>query len=213
MNLANVLIIEDELFIQASLKSGLKSFGINVVDAVNNAFDAFTVLEKEKVDVALVDLDLGPGPNGIDICYSLRKKFNTLGLIILSSYTNPAHIDNVPQALPKGCKFISKSNLSEYSYLVNEILYAKIKPLQSKENSFSKNTILTPNQLEVLKLVSEGLSSIEIASRKGVSVKAIEASISKIHKTLKLSKSKSLNQRVQLARAYFKLAGKKPPGE
>jgi DNA-binding NarL/FixJ family response regulator len=71
---------------------------------------------------------------------------------------------------------------------------------------------LTAIQLEVLKLVAQGLSTEEIASNRGVSVKAIESSIAKIQKIAGLNKSKSLNQRVQLARFYFLLSGKKPPG-
>jgi DNA-binding NarL/FixJ family response regulator len=66
--------------------------------------------------------------------------------------------------------------------------------------------------LEVLKLVASGLSSAEIAERRSVSIKSIDGIISKIYKALNLKKSKSLNQRVQLARAYFQLSGKQPPG-
>jgi DNA-binding NarL/FixJ family response regulator len=62
-------------------------------------------------------------------------------------------------------------------------------------------------------MVSAGLSSSQIAENRGVSVKAVEATISKIHSILGISKSKSLNKRVQIARKYFALAGKKPPGD
>ena len=95
--------------------------------------------------------------------------------------------------------------------MVNEILSAKANPLSAISRK-AKNQVLTDTQLEVLKMVAEGLSSHEIAERRGVSVKSIEGIISKIHSALKLEKSKSLNQRVQLARAYFNLSGKRPPG-
>jgi DNA-binding NarL/FixJ family response regulator len=72
--------------------------------------------------------------------------------------------------------------------------------------------VLTSNQIEVLKLIAQGLSTEEIASNRGVSAKAIESSIAKIQKVAGFKKSKSLNQRVQLARFYFLLSGKKPPG-
>ena len=70
---------------------------------------------------------------------------------------------------------------------------------------------LTDIQLEVLIAVAQGLSSAEIAANRGVSVKAIEGVISKTHSVLGIKSSKSLNLRVQLARAYFQLTGKMPP--
>jgi len=60
--------------------------------------------------------------------------------------------------------------------------------------------------------VAEGLTTKEIASRTGVSEKAVEGTISRLHSMLDLPKDSSSNPRVQLARAYFALSGKKPPG-
>ena len=211
MILAKVILIDDDLFVRTSLTAGLKSFNIKVVKSVANYSDALEEIKREPIDVAIVDLDLGPGPSGIDICNSLRNQFPTLGLIMLTSYTDPKISQPTGPSLPKGCRFLSKSKLSEFELLVNEILSAKANPLSAISRK-TKNQVLTDTQLEVLKMVAEGLSSHEIAERRGVSVKSIEGIISKIHSALKLEKSKSLNQRVQLARAYFNLSGKKPPG-
>ena len=211
MILAKVILIDDDLFVRTSLTAGLKSFNIKVVKSVANYSDALEEIKREPIDVAIVDLDLGPGPSGIDICNSLRNQFPTLGLIMLTSYTDPKISQPTGPSLPKGCRFLSKSKLSEFELLVNEILSAKANPLSAISRK-AKNQVLTDTQLEVLKMVAEGLSSHEIAERRGVSVKSIEGIISKIHSALKLEKSKSLNQRVQLARAYFNLSGKKPPG-
>ena len=211
MILAKVILIDDDLFVRTSLTAGLKSFNIKVVKSVANYSDALEEIKREPIDVAIVDLDLGPGPSGIDICNSLRNQFPTLGLIMLTSYTDPKISQPTGPSLPKGCRFLSKSKLSEFELLVNEILSAKANPLSAISRK-AKNQVLTDTQLEVLKMVAEGLSSHEIAERRGVSVKSIEGIISKIHSALKLEKSKSLNQRVQLARAYFNLSGKRPPG-
>jgi DNA-binding NarL/FixJ family response regulator len=87
--------------------------------------------------------------------------------------------------------------------LVEEVLIARNKPLATTPARKGLKSKLTDVQLEVLISVAEGLSTQEIASRRGVSPKAIEAIISKTHKSLGIAKSKSLNQRVQLARFYF----------
>jgi DNA-binding CsgD family transcriptional regulator len=135
-----------------------------------------------------------------------------MGLILLTSYRDPKIADPNMKNLPKGTRFVSKTDLADFQILVNEVIAAKIKPLV-KTHRFAEKSPLTVVQLEVLRMVSEGLSSLEISGRRHVSVKAIEGTISKIHAILGLEKNKTQNQRVQLARAYFKLSGRKPPGD
>ena len=210
MSIASVVLIDDDSFVRSSLSAGLSGYGINVVGSVENISKAFDLLDKSSVDVVVVDLDLGPGPSGVEISHYLRKRFPKLGLVMLTSFTELRIARPNSLSLPKGCRFISKSNLKDLGELVNAILIAKAKPLAAVPKTKS-DTNLTDTQLEVLKLVAEGFSSVEIAERRGVSQKAVEGIISKIHNVLNLPKSKSVNMRVQLARAYFTLSGRKPP--
>ena len=211
VKVATVVVIDDDAFVRSSLTAGFKSFGIHVIGSAENFSSALEICKSNNVDAAIVDLDLGPGPNGIDICYSLRKHFPSMGLILLTSYRDPKIADPYIQPLPKGTRFLSKTDLSDFQVLVNEVIAATRKPL-AKTHRFSEKNPLTNIQLDVLKLVADGLTSAEIAERRGVSVKAIEGIISKIHGVLGLEKNKSQNQRVQLTRAFFKLSGRKPPG-
>lgn len=212
MILANVIIIDDDAFVRTMLAAGFKSYGINVIASGENFLEVSNSARNIHIDVGIVDLDLGPGPSGIDICYNLRKKQSDIGLILLTSYTDPKIANpNLPK-LPKGTRFLSKSQLSDFQVLVNSVLSAKVKPLEGLRNQQSQ-ILLTNTQIEVLKMVAEGLSTSEIAIRRGVSNKAIEGIISKLHQILKLEKTQKFNQRVQLARAYFKLSGRKAPGD
>lgn len=211
MVLASVLLIDDDLFTRTALSTALSSRGINVVASTDTAAVALEHLKNLNPDVAIVDLDLGPGPSGIDICHALRFQKPNLGLILLTSYTDPRIHDPSNSQLPKGCRFISKSELSDFKVLIEEIIIARNKPLSPTKLRTVNDHKLTDIQLEVLISVAQGLSSSEIAANRGVSVKAIEAIISKTHAALGISKSKSTNLRVQLARTYFQLTGKMPP--
>jgi DNA-binding NarL/FixJ family response regulator len=211
MVLASVLLIDDDLFTRTALSTALSSRGINVVASTDTAAVALEHLKNLNPDVAIVDLDLGPGPSGIDICHALRFQKPNLGLILLTSYTDPRIHDPSNSQLPKGCRFISKSELSDFKVLIEEIIIARNKPLSPTKLRTVNDHKLTDIQLEVLISVAQGLSSSEIASNRGVSVKAVEAIISKTHAALGISKSKSTNLRVQLARTYFQLTGKMPP--
>ncbi|MSZ59709.1 MAG: DNA-binding response regulator, partial [Actinobacteria bacterium] len=59
-----------------------------------------------------------------------------------------------------------------------------------------------------LSLVAKGLTTAEIARQRDVSEKAIENTISRISIQLGIVKDSTQNQRVQLTRAYMRLAGK-----
>lgn len=210
MKIASVIIIDDDAFVRSSLTAALNGFGLNVVGTGQTFSVAMSLCKTNPVDVAIIDFDLGHGPNGFDICVALRKQFPEIGLVLLTSYTDLNYAEPNLPSLPKGTRFITKSNLSDFQLLTSAILSAKHKPLETTK-TFRKKSQLTITQIEVLRMLSEGLSTNEIANRRGVSIKAVEGIISKIHNKLGLEKSKSLNQRVQLARAFFNLSGKNLP--
>jgi DNA-binding NarL/FixJ family response regulator len=107
MGLASVLLVDDDMFTRTTLSAALSARGINVVASTDSAAGALENLISLNPDVAIVDLDLGPGPSGIDICHALRSQKPNLGLILLTSYTDPRIHDPSNSQLPKGCRFIS----------------------------------------------------------------------------------------------------------
>jgi DNA-binding NarL/FixJ family response regulator len=62
-------------------------------------------------------------------------------------------------------------------------------------------------QVDILRLIANGLSNSEIAERLYVSERTVEKNIAKLIKILYLQVEKSHNQRVVLTRAYFELSG------
>jgi two-component system invasion response regulator UvrY len=212
MRLADVILIDDDQFVRTALSAGLTAYGINTLNTFGHASEAISFIKSHKVDVAVVDLDLGPGPDGIDICRLLRETQPNIGLVMLTSFSDPRIWQPDAAPLPRGCRFVTKSNLSDFSKLVTEVLSARKTPNEKINYNIKRDDLLTSAQLDVLKMVAMGMSSNEIAAQRDVSVKAIEGMISKIYQELELNRDKSLNPRVQLARAYMKLSGKTPPG-
>ena len=212
MALASVLLVEDDVFTRSTLSAALVGANFEVKAQVGKASDAVDAVKRFSIDVAIIDLDLGAGATGIDIAIALREHNPIIGIIILTSYTDPRVMNPHSRVLPKGSKFLTKSNLTDFAPLVRTILELKALPLSGKTEKRSEKVDFTANQLIVLQSVAEGLTTKEIASRTGVSEKAVEGTISRLHSMLDLPKDSSSNLRVQLARAYFALSGKKPPG-
>ncbi len=79
----NILIIEDEQKIAASIKNGLEGEGYQV-DISATGEDGFYLLNTKQYDLLILDLML-PGRNGLDILKALRQKGIKVPVIILTA--------------------------------------------------------------------------------------------------------------------------------
>jgi DNA-binding NarL/FixJ family response regulator len=206
-------VIEDDLFIRSTLSALLVHRGFEVVGQTESAEEALMLQTLQSPEVILVDLDLGPGPNGIDIATAMREVNPKLGIVMLTTFLDPrfADIKNLP--LPRGARFLTKGEQSDVSTLVTAILQVLRNPLSHTRNPKPRSAVLTEGQIEILRMVAEGHTTASIAQIRGVTEKSIEATLSRIHSSLDLPKTKELNPRIQLTRAFLTLVGKKPPGE
>lgn len=56
---------------------------------VATAKEALLLAAETRPDVAVVDLDLGEGPTGLDVAHRLREMFPRIGLVVLISGIQP----------------------------------------------------------------------------------------------------------------------------
>lgn len=213
MALARVILIEDDLFTRSTLSALLGHRGFEVVGQTESVEEALLIQDLYAPEVALVDLDLGPGPNGIDVATALRRVNPNIGIVMLTTFIDPRFTGTTNLPLPKGTRFLTKGELNDVSILVTSILQVTRNPLSPSRQLKRSSALLTEGQIEILRLVSEGHTTASIAITRGVSEKSIEATLARIHSSLGLIKTKQLNPRVQLTRAFLSLTGKKPTGE
>lgn len=93
----NILIIDDEEKLRSLMKRIITLEGFNVLEA-GNIKSAMKVLEKEDVDVILCDVKL-PDGNGVEYAASLKGKYSSLEVILLTAYGN---IPDGVQAIKNG---------------------------------------------------------------------------------------------------------------
>lgn len=208
MTLGRVLVVEDEQFTRTMIGTSVQALGFDVMGLCDSAECAMRTQRETPADVALLDLDLGPGPSGIDVAYALRKVSPEIGVVFLTSFRDPRVKDPRERALPRGSRYVVKSSLDDPELLRRALVAARHKPLAVAEQS--ARDLLTDNQLEVLRLVASGASNAEISATMQVSEKAIERTLQRVADALDLD-STSGNRRVLLARAYAELAGKAYP--
>ena len=211
MGLANVVLIEDDPFIRTILVAALEAGNIRVCDSGSLARVALAAQAREKVDVAILDIDLGAGPSGIDIAYALREVNPAIGIVLLTSFSDPRLSGAQGLALPKGTRYITKSQIENLAKLLTIVLMAKHSPLDANGRNEPAFLKLTAQQISVVKLVATSATNSEIARQLDVSEKAIEHMISRINEGLGLEKSTAINSRVQLVRKFAELTGGQLP--
>ena len=206
---AEVLVVEDEQFTRTMLNVTLQALGFGVAGLCSSAEDALASVKSVPVDVALLDLDLGPGPSGIDIAHALRREHATIGVVLLTSFTDPRLHDPHQSQLPRGTRYLVKTELEDPEILRSVLIETRRNPLKAVAVGV-KDVSLTALQMEVLRQVAMGMSNTEIANSQGVTDKAIERTVQRILEALGITEQAG-NKRVLLARAFSDLTGKSIP--
>lgn len=199
------LIVEDDAFTRTTLASALRAHDIHVVAVAPDVESAMKAARMHPFDVAILDLDLGPGPTGIDIAHGLRRLRPEVGIVMLTSFSDPRLLTSSLAELPLGSSYVVKQALHSMELLTTAIEAA----VGHRGTGIPAEPVagLTRSQVETLRLLSCGLSNAEIARVRVVTEKSVEQAVARTAKRLGVSASPSVNQRVALARAYFQLAG------
>jgi DNA-binding NarL/FixJ family response regulator len=206
--LGHVLIVDDDRFVRTSLHSALSNSGFDISGTVSSVKEALVISSSTLVDVALLDLDLGIGPTGFDLALALRKVNPQMGIVFLTSFQDPRFASISGVTAPRGSRYLVKSEIENISQVISTILQTKHRPFNENVNHINKFEKLTDLQIEVWREVSEGLSSSEIAARRNISEKAVEAILARIYTFLEIKKEKSNNPRILLANSFKKFSGK-----
>ena len=210
MRNARLILVEDDQFTRATLGDALTLQGFDVKARVATAAEALTAQVEFNPQVAVLDLDLGIGPTGIDVAIALRKKNPQIGIIFLTTYKDPRLIESNLPNLPDGAIYLNKLEMNSTQAIASQISLAMLKPLTKRSFPWSRNSplgALTQLQIEIMRDIAAGLSTSEMARMRGVSEQAIDKSIARISKHLDIPKSADTNQRVQIVRAYYESKG------
>jgi DNA-binding NarL/FixJ family response regulator len=206
------IVVEDDDFTRLMITTALKAQGLEIALATPAATEALEQLLELRADIAILDLQLGKGPTGIDLAVALRRLQPKIGILMLTSYEDPRLLNpNLPK-LPFGGVYLTKKSVGEIEILNNAIAQAldhkkwsgTWAPVPQPISSVAK---LTDTQLETLRLMAQGLSNAEISKRRFVTEKSVETSIARLAKAMGLTQDPGQNQRVHMARVYFRALG------
>lgn len=211
---ARVLVVEDNSFTRTTLCGALRDAGVDVVGETASAADAIRLARTLTPDAALLDLDLGDGPNGADVAVELRVLVPSIGIVILTSYADPRLTGRNLEHLPSNIVYLVKGDLDDartLSVALHESIELAASDARSGRSAIPAPTgdvaRLTDTQIEVIRLVAAGLSNAEISRQRYISETSVERIIMRAARELGIPTESSSNRRVLLTRAYLRMSG------
>jgi DNA-binding NarL/FixJ family response regulator len=184
-----VMLVDDHILIRMGLVtlSQLEP-DIELVGEVEEGEEAVACFRKCKPDVVLVDMRL-PGINGVQTIQALRKEFQSVVALVLSTYAND---NDVYQAVQAGAM----------GYLLKEMplptLVEAIRTVHAGKQFFPpsiserlaerlRQTDLTPRELVVLRAIAKGMSNKEIGSAYNITEGTVKAHITNLLEKLNVA--------------------------
>ncbi len=178
-----VAIVEDNRTVRESLETIVNlAPGCQCVGAWATAEEALRLLPRCAPEVVLMDIQL-PNLSGVDCTAQLKNLLPDTQVLMLTVYEDP---DRIFRALRAGaCGYLLKRSTPEQIVAAIREVHAGGAPMtreiarkviaQFREPVAAAEAMdeLSPRELEVLRLVAEGLSNKEVADRLGISVEAV----------------------------------------
>jgi two-component system, NarL family, response regulator len=159
-----LLIVDDQAVVRAGFSSVLRSqAGLIVVGAVPSGEEAFRFLARCAVDVLLLDLHM-PTMSGIDTLLTLQRLSCPPRVIILSSFEPDEEICRAIETGAVGYlrKDTSCSEIVEAVCTVHSGRSYLPQWIVDRISERKPRSALSPRELEILEMVSKGLTNKEI---------------------------------------------------
>lgn len=207
------IIVEDENLYRELLTLALSQRqDIEVVASFGSSREALAAMAELKPDVALLDIELGAPPNGIELGRQLRKTLPKIGVVLLSNYDEIHFLSSLPEETVGGWSYLLKKSVNHIATLARAIEGAAnglvvldselLSGLKLRHGSPLQE--LTPRQREILTLLAAGYSNPAIAERLSLAEKSVENQVSLLYHTLGIQRAQSdIHPRVKAVLTYL----------
>ena len=196
----NILIVEDHELTRFGLKTAFE--GVEYVGTIyeaDSAENAIQIFNNNHIDIIIMDLGL-PTMNGIEATAKIRSSNKDVKVIILTSHNdekevlsslkaganaycskeiNPQRLIQVVHSVADGAAWFDPS-------IAHIVLKASANSIASDSGNNAKDYDLTAREAQILKLMTEGYSNMEIAQILVISINTTKAHVANILQKLEV---------------------------
>ncbi len=190
--MTRLLIVDDHEMVREGLKAMLVTEpDFEIVGGAANARQALEMIEQVRPDVVLLDVRL-PDASGVEVCHTLTERFPEIGVIMLTTFTDEQVIAQCIQAGARGfiIKDVERFDLKRSIRAVargeaaidSKAAVAVLAQLRRTPTAHTDATpdILSAQQLVILRLIAQGLSSKEIGIQLYLSENTVKGYVQEI---------------------------------
>jgi len=205
---ARVMIVDDHPTVCEGLGHRISSQDDMITcGAAGDVDDALKKIPDFRPDVLIIDIALKHS-DGLDLIRELKARHKRIRALVHSMYDEAVYADRCLRSGAMG--YINKeADPDEVVHAIREVLAGRVylSPAMTNEvlgRTFQENRYVDPletltnRQLEVFRLIGEGHSAQQIASRLHISIHTVETHRENIKRKLKLDSISTLNRRAIL---------------
>ena len=203
----NIVIVDDDRFVSGALKTILEVSEEITVDAVGeDGAEAVALYRRHRPDVLLMDIRMKE-MSGLEAAEKILEEFPDAKILLLTTFSDD---DYIVRALRLGAKgYLLKQDYASILPALQAVdsgqtvfgreVVSKLPNLihPQKESYDYRARDISPRELEIIRLIAEGLSNTEIASELFLSEGTVRNYLSSILDKL------SLRDRTQVAVFYY----------
>jgi DNA-binding NarL/FixJ family response regulator len=211
-----VVVAEDSTLFREGLVRVLAEAGIDVVAEARNAHELRTMVERERPDVAIVDVRMPPTQTdeGTRTAKELKAEQPELGVLVLSQVVETKHALDLFSEWPEGFGYLLKDRVTAIDDFLDAVRRVAaggtaidpevVGQLMGRRREQDPLEDLSPREREVLSLMAEGLSNRGICDRLFLSPKTVETHVNSIFTKLRLAPAPDDHRRVLAVLAFLR---------
>lgn len=187
-NPIRILIVDDHLVVRMGLRSMIDSQpDMTVVAEAANGHEAVQLYREHRPDIVLLDLRM-PQLNGVEATVAIREQFPNALIIVLTTYDGD---ENIYRALRAGAhayllKDVPRDEFLQAVRAVRQGDYCIPPAIAARLVQRMSHDELSTREVEVLRLIVEGMSNKEIASTLAITESTVKNHVNSILNKLKV---------------------------
>ncbi len=189
----NVIIVDDHPIVRAGMRAVLdQSPDISIVAEGSTGTEALRLVAQRQPDVLVLDVNL-PDVNGVEVTRRLRDQGSDAAILILTIHNDSQTIfgllengaagyvlkDEALETLVDAVRAAARGETWLSPAVAHQVVRRAVDPAPPKRPS--AQSLLTPREMDVLRLLAQGLDNAAIAEQLVVTKRTVQNHVSHIY--------------------------------